>query len=372
MNPSQPILTQSLLTLTVLGKPLHHAGYREDGWELDVITFGAIDDATDAAERRSIGFICDLITGRESKTGAEALAEHASVANLKNLAEMLHRIRRDYERASVTRVGRRGSTVTITINDNDRLHDWVFDMDRDGRVAAFVSARHIEGVTFQVGPPRGLSENDRADLRRLFALAYTNSDPSYLDAQLDALDVAAIARRDGEVVGFLVRGLQMIETERLGRIAVGLPGLMCVSPAEQRSGIGEALGNRAAWPLFIEKGNQDAAALRLATPASLAMVVKQQPAFTWPTTDDLWALYDRPTPVQVEFADLAARAHGGKGYDPATGACIGLGHPIGVPNVEPDVPDEFLERFAAIDRDRGDTLLYVRWMAEPPPLWFEV
>ena len=99
------------------------------------------------------------------------------------------------------------------------------------------------------------------------------------------------------------------------------------------------------------------------------MALRGKDQYYWPNADDLFALYDHPTPAQLELAELAARAHGSPGYDPATGACVGHGRPIGVPNVEPDVPEEFHQRFAGIDRQRGDSLLWLTWRVAPPDAW---
>jgi hypothetical protein len=76
-----------------------------------------------------------------------------------------------------------------------------------------------------------------------------------------------------------------------------------------------------------------------------------------------------PTPWQQEVGAAIAAAYGVEDFDPATFVCHGSGTPIGYPVIDIDAePDEW-ELFRPVNRDRGDSLLGMVWMGEPPEGW---
>jgi hypothetical protein len=59
-------------------------------------------------------------------------------------------------------------------------------------------------------------------------------------------------------------GSRRITTDRLGEVHLGLPGLVCVDPAERRTGVAVGMGVRTMWRHGSELGALDATAARLA------------------------------------------------------------------------------------------------------------
>lgn len=298
----------------------------------------------------------------------DELVEHTTAADL---ATPLQAVARSFGMLRIESVVSDGDRIIVQADhDNERWpREWAFTIDADGRVGSVSAGPMVEGVEFSTTSPTLLSRRDRVELQSLFAAAYTDPDPDYLNRQFSTMNVATIARRTGKTIGFLLLGRQHITTDTLGTISMQMAGLVCVHPGEHRTGVSGGMGVRSTWRAISEFGNFQATAARLATPASLAMALKGKGQFFWPTADDLFALYDRPTPAQLELAELAAHAYGAPGYEPTTGACIGHGRPIGRPNIEPDVPEEFHQRFGGVDRQRGDSLLWLTWRVAPPDAW---
>ena len=318
-------------------------------------------------ESESVRFVFEHLVPDAPELDLEALRDHVAEDNL---LQPIRAVARGAAVLSITRAVHGPGEVRVSSEHADgTARDWVFAIGEDGRIVAASAGRPVEGVDFWTGSPANMSPSERSGLQELFAAAYADPDPEYLDRQLDVMSSLAIARRDGAVVGFSLVGGQVLHTDALGPVKVTLPGLVCVAPREHRSGIGQATMNRQAWHRSSTFGPSEVAGPRFATPASFAMAMKGRAQFCWPPQDDLYAQYDHPTAAQVELAQEVACAYGNQGYDAATGACVGLGRPIGTPNVEPEVPDEYHRRFAGIDRDRGDSLLYLRWTVDPPAAW---
>lgn len=213
-----------------------------------------------------------------------------------------------------------------------------------------------------------LTSDTRAQLHAVFSAAYSEPDPDYLDRQLAALQGIGIATEPtGEVVGFTLYGWREVDLPVIGVHGVGLAGLMCVRPGVRRKGVGGACGNAAGMAAVA--GPLDLAVTKLATPASLRMIMRSIPVGRWPTVDEPFALYRNPSATQLAVLGALADAHGCKLGDGAVG--IGSGRPIGTPIVEPEVTPEQASLFDRVDRDRGDTLLWVSWLTPPPIAWFE-
>lgn len=329
-----------------------------------MVDFGEIE----GLEPDSVRFVFEHLVPGSPELTLQALREHSSVDNL---LQPIRQVARGAPLTSILSVGQRSGEVDVRAEHADgTVRDWTFSLGEDGRIATATVGRHVDGVDFWSGVPAELPAADRDLLHGVFASAYVGPDPAYLDRQLDTMTCLVVARRGTDVVGFALGGGRNIRTPALGEVKVAMPGLTCVDPREQRSGIGQGMGNRATWLNLSTHGPREVAGLRFATPASLAMAMKGRGQVVWPTSEDPYAQFDHPTPAQIELAHEVALAYGNRGYDPATGACIGLGRPIGVPNVEPDVSDEYWRRFDGIDRERGDSLLALRWLVEPPPAWF--
>jgi hypothetical protein len=211
-----------------------------------------------------------------------------------------------------------------------------------------------------------LSADTRAQVQRVFASAYDDPDPSYLDGQLADLQGIGLASSEaGEVLGFTLYGWRELELPGLGVQGVGLPGLACVNPEVRRQGMAASCG--AAAGRVAVTGPLHVTISKLATPASLRMVQRAIPVGSWPTADEPFALYRNPSPTQLAVTAALARAHGCE----AVGAVgVGRGQPIGRPKIEPEVSPEEAALFDRVDRSRGDTLLWVAWLTTPPAAWF--
>jgi hypothetical protein len=76
----------------------------------------------------------------------------------------------------------------------------------------------------------------------------------------------------------------------------------------------------------------------------------------------------RPTAWQQAVGLAIADAYGST-LDPESFVCVGSGTPIGYPNEQFEPTDAEREAYAAVDRDRGDNLLVINWVPDPPPGW---
>lgn len=212
-----------------------------------------------------------------------------------------------------------------------------------------------------------LSSDIRAQVHAVFAAAYDDPDPSYLDAQLAGLQGIGLASLESdEVIGFTLYGWRQLDLPVIGVHGVGLPGLACVHPAARRKGVAAACG--AAAGRVAVTGPLHVTISKLATPASLRMVQRAIPVGSWPTADEPFALYSKPSPTQLAVTAELARAHGCEATVGAVG--VGRGQAIGRPKIEPEVSPEEAAPFDRVDRSRGDTLLWVAWLTPPPAAWF--
>jgi hypothetical protein len=66
---------------------------------------------------------------------------------------------------------------------------------------------------------------------------------------------------------------------------------------------------------------------------------------------------------------VIAETYGAHAFDDENFVCLGEGVPIGYPNVEFQVEPHEWTIFEAVNRDRGDALLGLGWIPDPPPGW---
>jgi hypothetical protein len=248
----------------------------------------------------------------------------------------------------------RACELSWRILDDGRLDDQIHQ--RSDAEASITGVRTDE-----------LSSDTRAQVHAVFAAAYDDADPDYLEAQLTGLQGIGLATASsGEVIGFTLYGWRALDLPVIGVQGVGLPGLACVHPAARGRGVAAACG-AAAGPVAVT-GPLHVTVSKLATPASLRMVQRAIPVGSWPTAEDPFALYRRPTSTQLAVTAALAHAHGCSATAGAVG--IGSGRPIGRPKVEPDVSAEEASLFDVVDRGRGDVLLWIAWLTPPPEAWF--
>ena len=238
---------------------------------------------------------------------------------------------------------------------------------QDGRLEDQIQRREDAAARVEGARTHELTADQRAQVHAVFAATYHDPDPSYLDAQLESLQGIGLAIGPaGVIVGFTLYGWRELDLPAIGRHGVGLPGLACVHPDARRHGIAGACG-MAAGQVAV-KGPLHLAVTKMATPASLRMVLRSVPVGSWPTSDDPLALYRNPSQTQLAVTAELARAHGCEAADGAVG--IGRGRSIGRPKIEPEVTAEQAALFQRVDRHRGDSLLWVAWLTTPPPEWF--
>jgi hypothetical protein len=76
-----------------------------------------------------------------------------------------------------------------------------------------------------------------------------------------------------------------------------------------------------------------------------------------------------PTPWQQAVGRAIADAYGVVHFDADTFVCSGRGRPIGHPMMDIEATPEEWKLFERIDRSRGESLLGMSWIREPPAGW---
>lgn len=260
-----------------------------------------------------------------------------------------------------------GRVVVNWVSVEGRAHLLSWRVAADGRLEDQVSQRaETDGDEIVGMRTAELTDDQRTQLHAVFAATYTDPDPDYLDGQLATMQAVGMATESGEVIAFTLYGWAEIDLPVIGTRGVGFPGLACVRPTTRRQGLAGSCAG-AAGPIALA-GPMDLTVTKLATPASLRLAVRAIASVRWPTADAPFALQLQPTPTQVLVTAALAQA---VGCHSAKGAvCVGHGRPIGYPNVEPEVTPEMAALFEPVDRSRGDSLLWIAWVAPPPPEWF--
>ena len=221
--------------------------------------------------------------------------------------------------------------------------------------------RDFSDFEFEVVEAQHVSDTQREELLRLFEANYREADPAFLQKSLGALRHLAIARRQGNAVGFGMAESRVIELPRLGDQAVTLAGLCCIDPEYRRLGLFGELERLAAAASEIPKADRVLLCGRMAHPAAFRQLGRIPGALPAPGSC--------PTQWQQEVGSAIAQVYGVHDFDPATFVCIGGGRPIGYPRIEFKVdPDEW-QIFESVDRSRGDALLAIAWLPSAPPGW---
>lgn len=234
-----------------------------------------------------------------------------------------------------------------------------------------------DGMTVTVFETGDLPRSWRDAMHRLFDETYAQADHGYLDKSLELLRFAAIAVADeaaepggkcGEAVGFALGETRILDLPGLPRQKTGLAGLCCVHGVFRNRGLfrlleGSALGAGAGPPGSSGSSapGRLLAAGRVAHPASLR--VMRRNAGTLPSPGIV------PTDFQRQVAQHVAVCYGVEDFDPFTFVCHGRGRPIGYPRMDIQASAQEWELFAALDRDRGDSLLALSWVPDAPPAW---
>ena len=206
-----------------------------------------------------------------------------------------------------------------------------------------------------------IADADRAAMHGLFDAAYRDANHAYLDKSLTRIRYAAFATEAGRPAGFALADMRVLDLPRLPGTTVVLAGMCCIDAAYRRRGLFVQLERLAAMAAGTPPAQRAMTAGRMAHPASFRLMSRNPSAVPRPGIV--------PTAWQKEVGIAVAEAYGAEDFDPATFVCRGSGTPIGYPVMEVDVAPAEWEVFRPVDRDRGDSLLGIAWMGEPPAGW---
>jgi hypothetical protein len=214
---------------------------------------------------------------------------------------------------------------------------------------------------FEVLKSSAISTRQHELLIGLFQANYRDANPAFVDKSLAVLGQVAIARHQGEAVGFALGESRVIDLPRLPAQLVSLAGLSCIAPAFRRRGLFGELAKRAmAWVPTTEMRRRLFCG-RMAHPAAARTITALGETIPSPGV--------KPTKWQQEVGQAIADAYGVFDFDPETFICIGDGRPIGYPLIDFEVEPTEWEAFACVDRDRGDALLALAWIPDNPEGW---
>jgi hypothetical protein len=222
-------------------------------------------------------------------------------------------------------------------------------------------ASDLSEFDFTVKETRALSEQERRELFRLFELNYRQANPVFLEKSLATLSHAAMAFRDGVAVGFGFADSRVMDLPRLPAQVVTLAGICCIAPEFRRRGLFGKLELLAMSAEPVPESPRRLACGRMAHPAAMRSISRFPKSVPRPGV--------RPTAWQQEVGSAIAEAYGVRDFDPETFVCIGSGTPTGYPRIEFDVEPHEWEVFEPVDRDRGDALLAIAWVPDPPQEW---
>jgi hypothetical protein len=218
-----------------------------------------------------------------------------------------------------------------------------------------------EPFHFDVVATSDLAGPELARLIALFRSSYREANVAYLEKSLDRFRFAAMAASAGELAGFALGEMRLIDLPRLPGQAVALAGICCVDARFRRRGLFRELERRAFAAAGPATGARVLSCGRVAHPASFRTM-------TWnPTHVPKRGV--PPTSWQREIGAVVAAAYGVRRFDPETFVCVGEGMPIGYPVLDMDVTPDEHDLFAPVNRDRGDSLLGLCWLPDAPEGW---
>jgi hypothetical protein len=221
--------------------------------------------------------------------------------------------------------------------------------------------RDFSEFDFTVKETRALSERERGELLRLFELNYRQANPAFLEKSLAMLRHAAMAFHDGVAVGFGLAERRVMDLPRLPDQVVILLGISCIAPEFRRRGLFLKLELLAVSAEAVPERARRLTCGRMAHPAAMRTIARFPTCVPRPGV--------RPTAWQQEVGRAIAEAYGVHDFDPETFVCIGSGTPTGYPRIEFDVEPHEWEVFKPVDRERGDALLAIAWVPDPPREW---
>jgi len=258
-------------------------------------------------------------------------------------------------------------SVIVTYRGRDEhLYDFTCRVDASSlRITEVSFARHADiDIDVRALPTTDLSAHERAGLHGVFDAAYEHADHDYLEDSLTRFDYVAMAWSGDNPVGFALADYRIMDLPGLPGQLVTRGGLGCVDPGLRRRGTVAALvaaAAHAAWRPEYAQPRQLSAA-RFAHPATFRFAREWQNGVV-PCPGAV------PTPWHQQIGTIVAASLGAADFLSDTFVCVGPGRPVGQPLVHIDVHEHEWSLFEAVDRDRGDTLLGIGWVPNPPPGW---
>lgn len=218
-------------------------------------------------------------------------------------------------------------------------------------------------ISIEVRETTSLSPSETAGIQALFASNYDQADPGYIDKSLRTFSYIAVAMHSGSMVGFGFGETRIMPLPRLSETeVVAFAGMSCVDPSVRQRGLfslmaAHVLGHDGKLPSdrpYLFCG-------RMAHALSYRTISKQSPACV-PSPGATMSSWHRDVL-------LAAAEALGVVVNPESGVVRGAGKPIGFPKIdfEPTPAEQSL--FNHVDRARGDSLLTIAWLPQPPPGW---
>lgn len=222
--------------------------------------------------------------------------------------------------------------------------------------------RLFPGFAFRTLPIDSLGAAERRLLSELFDASFENADQVHLQALLKKLRTVSVAWCGDRAVGFTMSDVRIMDLPRLPEQTVMLGALTCVLPEFHRQGVMMELGKRNLIESTQKWGQRTLICGRYLHPAVFRRVVGRSEA-------GVPRRGVRPTEWQQEVGRVIAEAYGVEDFNPETFVCRGHGTPIGHPIIDLQLDPQDWEVFQQVDRDRGDSLLGIAWMPDPPAGW---
>ncbi len=222
--------------------------------------------------------------------------------------------------------------------------------------------RDLSAFSFRSVRTDELTADDRARMFALFDVAYRQANHAYLEKSFGVLHYAAIATCGDDSAGFALGEMRILDLPRLPQQVVAMAGICCIGPAYRRHGLFGALERKA-----MERRRYRAAGRDDERRADGASGELSHDGARTPVSCRRSGVV--PTAWQQEVGAAIAAAYGTAEFDPKTFVCHGSGVPIGYPAMDLDVEPHEWEAFKHVDRDKGDSLLGLSWMPDPPEGW---
>ena len=221
--------------------------------------------------------------------------------------------------------------------------------------------RDLGSFDFRVVETDKLSTQDLQEVLSLFEMNYRQADRAYLEKSLRTLRYLALAEHQGAAAGFGLGECRVMDLPRLPGQVVNLAGICCIAPQFRRRGLFRELERLTMVAAQLPPHSRRLTCGRMAHPVGVRGFGRHPAVVPEPGL--------RPTPWQQEVGQAIAAAYGSHAFDPETFVCIGSGQPIGYPIIEFEVEPWEWEVFRQVNRDRGDALLTMAWIPDPPPGW---